>query len=113
MSASFENPDQLVHEHGLSSAQLALAKFVEEAALEYVKSVLERMGVRKLTRSDTWQTMGPKLAKYKISVAHFTGSEVPEADGWWIRRGDVAEVHIQHPEPDGAGRLRFRTRYMA
>lgn len=112
MSAQFENPDSLAHEHGLSNEKLALARFVEEAALEYVKYVLDRMGVKKITRDDTWQTMGPKLYKQKISIAHLTASEDPAQDGWWIRRGNKAEVHIAHPEPMG-DRLRFPTRYFA
>lgn len=114
MSASyFENPDLLVQEHGLSAEQLWLAQVVEEASLAYVKEILERMGVKHLTRSDTWQTMTPKLVKHRISIAHLTGSDDPSADGWWIRRGDNAEVHIQHPEPAGDGLLRFPTRYMS
>ncbi|HET6494395.1 MAG TPA: hypothetical protein VFH61_03400 [Thermoleophilia bacterium] len=114
MSATFfENPDALVQEHMLNPEQLALAQFIEEASLSYIKQVLERMGVKGLTRSDNWQTMEPKLRRQKISVAHMTASEDPTEDGWWLRRGDKAEVHIAHPEPTDDMRLRFRTRYLS
>ena len=109
----FENPDLPVGEHMLNQEQLALAKFVEEASLAYIKTVLERMGVKKLTRSDTWQTMEPKMRRCKISVAHMTGAEDPAEDGWWLRRGDRAEVHIAHPVPTDDMRLHFRTRYLS
>ena len=107
----FENPDTTVQEHMLNAEQLAMARFVEEASLAYIKQVLERMGVKELTRSDTWLTMEPKLRRQKISVAHLTSGEDPSEDGWWLRRGAKAEVHIAHPVPED-GVLRFRTRYL-
>lgn len=110
MSATFTNPDELNHRHGLDGPQLAMARFVEEAALARIKEILERMGVEGILREDTMAELVPKMLPHKISIAHLTGAE-DGSDGWWLRRDGKAEVHIEAPVIVD-GMINFRARFL-
>ena len=113
MSASYDNPDSPQLDHNLSRGQLEVARFIEEAALQRIKELLTRMGVTGIRRADTMQTLGPKMARHKISLTHIVSGEEGQ-DGWWFQRNGKAEIHLRHPEPDSiTGTINFQARFIA